>query len=231
MLILLAALAALAAEPSATPAAAPVAAPAAPASPATAAVVRAIEAKYHGVESLRARVVQVTHSEIYGDERQTGTMLVSRPDRLRWNFDDSGKLYVSDGQALWIYTPADKQALKFPSPAVQGASADLLLQSLDKLSERFVVSVVQTSELAGHVLSLAPKSGPLASGSSAGEGLFKELRLTVDPKLVVTNLRVVDPLGTTTDLQFTDVVLGGAVPDTEFQFTPPPGVDVVDAGS
>lgn len=199
-------------------AAEPVPAPAAPVAPATADVVRAIEAKYRDVESLRARFVQVVHSDVYGDERQTGTLLVSRPDRLRWTFEGSGKLYVSDGTALWIYTPADEQALKLPSPKSQGASADLLLQSLDKLSERFVVTVVQTSAAAGHVLSLAPK---------VDDGLFKELRLTVDANLVVTHLRVVDPMGTTTDLQLSDVVLGGPVPDSEFQFTPPPGVDVV----
>jgi chaperone LolA len=211
MLFLLAALAAQAAKP--TPSTS-----AAPAAPATADVVRAVETKYRDVDSLRARFVQVVHSDIYGDERQTGTMVLSRPDRLRWSFDESHKLFVSDGTALWIYTPADKQAMKMPSPKSQGASADLLL-SLDKLTERFVVSVVQTSELAGHVLSLAPKGS---------DELFKELRLTLDPKLVVTNLRVVDPMGTVTDLQFSDVVLSGEpVPDSEFKFTPPPGVDVV----
>lgn len=197
----------------------------------TQALVQRVEARYVDVDALRAKFVQTTRSELYGDETQTGTIVVARPDRLRWTFDGSGKVFVSDGKVLWAYSPADKQVVKYPNPGAHGASADVLLQSLDKLSLRFVVSVV-SSGADGHVLALAPK--PLVPGSQPGMDrgeLFKELQLGLDAALVVRSIRLTDPFGTVTELELSAVELDVDLATDTFAFQVPPGVEVLDAGS
>src|SRR6202011_4143087 len=40
-----------------------------------------------------------------------GTLMLRKPGRMRWDYSQpKGKLFVSDGKNLWLYTPADNRA-------------------------------------------------------------------------------------------------------------------------
>jgi outer membrane lipoprotein carrier protein len=66
----------------------------------------------------RAKTLQVLFTEQYtppGSIRRTesGTLQLRKPGRMRWDYSQpKGKLFVSDGKFLWIYTPSDNRAEK-----------------------------------------------------------------------------------------------------------------------
>ena len=44
---------------------------------------------------------------------ESGTLLLRKPGKMRWDYDQpKGKLFVSDGKFLWLYTPEDNRAEK-----------------------------------------------------------------------------------------------------------------------
>jgi outer membrane lipoprotein-sorting protein len=182
----------------------------------------AIQAKYGPVSVLRGSITQTTGSPVYGTQVQKGTVVLQRPGKMRWEFEDKRE-YVSDGSTMWIYTPADKQVIRIKDFGAQAATADAVLQSMHKLRELFDVTVISSDPKIGHELLLAPKAGQDAQ--------FKTLGLKLDPKLVFDEVRITDPFDTVTVMDFTSVELGGAVAPGVFTFQIPEGVQVIDAGS
>lgn len=72
-----------------------------------------VEARYN-----RARTLQVLFQEQYtppGRPRRTeaGTLQLRKPGRMRRDYSQpKGKLFISDGKALWLYTPSDNRAAR-----------------------------------------------------------------------------------------------------------------------
>lgn len=68
----------------------------------------------------KAKTLQVLFNETYTPKgrpprSESGTLLLRKPGRMRWEYSDpKGKLFVSDGKSLWLYTPADNRAEQMP---------------------------------------------------------------------------------------------------------------------
>ncbi|MEQ1505357.1 MAG: outer membrane lipoprotein carrier protein LolA [Myxococcota bacterium] len=214
-----------AAEPSvgsAKPAPALAAASTGSTAPASSDLLDRIQAKYATVSVLRGTFVQKSGSALYGEDEQSGTVVLERPGKMRWEFAD-GRRYVSDGSTMWIYTPADKQVIRIKGFDAQAATADAVLQSLHQLKTLFDVTIVSTDPKAGHELSLLPKT--------ADDAQFKKLVLKLDAALLIDVVQIVDLFDTVTTIDFRSVELGGAVAPDVFTFQVPDGVQVIDAGS
>jgi outer membrane lipoprotein carrier protein len=76
-------------------------------------VLKDVEARYN-----HAKTLQVLFTEQYtpkgGTQRtESGTLLLRKPGRMRWEYlQPKGKLVVTDGAFLYIYTPAENRAQK-----------------------------------------------------------------------------------------------------------------------
>lgn len=203
-------------------------APAAPPAPAPAAVdvataelVARIRKTYAGVETLSASFVQVTESALYGREEQSGELVMQRPNRMRWDFAGSGKQYVLDGSTMWIHQPEQKQVLRFRNVQEQSMIANNLIMSLHRIDDDFDAKVLPAES--GHRLQLLPKDPDLRA-------TVKEIVLSLDDRLAMSGLRLVDPLDNVTDLTFRGTKLGPKVAEGTFTFTVPEGVEIIDAG-
>ena len=81
--------------------------------PDLASLLKAVETRYN-----HAQTLQVVFHEAYtgpGQPRRTesGTLLLRKPGRMRWDYTSpQGKLFVSDGKYLWLYTPSNNQVEK-----------------------------------------------------------------------------------------------------------------------
>ncbi len=179
-------------------------------------IVAAMSAKYKGVTSIKATVVQTQRNELFGDESVTGELLVKRPAKVRWAFG-ADKLFVTDGTKLWIYTAQDKQVIEYDDVASNRASAEQMLTSLDKIDEKFNVTVV-TSDATGHVIDLAPR------GSDVN---FKKVRLTLGADLMLKTVVITDSFDNVTEMAFSAVQLNVAADDAQFTFSVPTGVSVI----
>lgn len=182
-------------------------------------LIEQIEGKYAKVDSLKADFTQTSKSELFGDEVTKGELLVARPAKMRWTYGTE-KLFVTNGEKMWIYTEEDRQVIEYDDVSSARSSADALFTSLDKLHEVFDVKVLSSTE-AGHRVELRPHE----------EAQFKVVQLMLDAELLVKKVVITDTFDAVTELDFDNVKLNLTVADAEFVFTVPDGVDVVKANT
>jgi outer membrane lipoprotein carrier protein len=97
-------------------------------------LLKTLESRYN-----RAKTLQVLFREEYtppGKPRRTesGTLLLRKPGKMRWDYSQpKGKLFLSDGKYLWLYTPADNEAhkMKFQESEDMRAPLAFLLGKLN----------------------------------------------------------------------------------------------------
>ena len=76
-------------------------------------LLKGVEARYN-----KTKTLQVLFHEDYtppGRPKRTenGTLVLRKPGRMRWDYEQpKGKLVISDGKFLWIYTPDENRAEK-----------------------------------------------------------------------------------------------------------------------
>lgn len=189
-----------------------------------------VEATYRNVTTIRADFVQVTRSATMGEQRQRGKVAFKRPKMMRWDSTGTGGgLFVTNGQNMWLYLPADKQVLVYndlSTAAGANASALDLLTSFDQLHALFDVSMLTREQLGPRKnsvgVSLRPKK----------EGQFKEIRLVLSKrKYELESITTVDAFGVETEISFSQVRMNTDIPDSEFAFQAPSGVQVINADS
>ncbi len=194
---------------------------AAAATPEATAVVAALKSTYKSTSSVRAEFTQVVRNTAMGTEdRQKGRISFEQPKKIRVEMGaPTTAVFISDGHTFWSYSVKDKQA--FEAPELGGGSVGLSLEDLSRIDELFDVAVLPEKPGAvTHTLRLSPKQA----------GAFKALELTVTKqKYVLQSLLLVDQMDNETSLSFTAVRLGEDIPDKEFAFVAPPGVQVIKA--
>lgn len=78
-------------------------------------VLRGVESRYN-----RAKTLRVTFSETFsgqGRPRQSesGQLVLRKPGRMRWDYTEpAGKLFLSDGKQVYLYSPDLKRVEKMP---------------------------------------------------------------------------------------------------------------------
>jgi outer membrane lipoprotein carrier protein len=76
-------------------------------------LLKSVETRYN-----RAKTLQVQFHEDYTPSgrpkrSESGTLTLRKPGRMRWDYEQpKGKLFISDGKFLWLYTPDEKRAEK-----------------------------------------------------------------------------------------------------------------------
>lgn len=145
----------------------------------------------------------------------TGSMSMVRPSKFRWDTKTPApQLIVANGDTLWVYDKDLAQATRQSSAAQMGESPALLLSGDPvQIAKNFEIS--QPSAKNYYVLT--PKAG----------ANFKRLEISFNggrPVMMVLN----DNLGQTTSIRFSNVVLNPKVPESQFAFVPPKGVDIIE---
>lgn len=97
-------------------------------------ILKGVENRYN-----HAKTLEVGFSETYIIGRRTsptesGQLFLRKPGRMRWDYrQPSGKLFVSDGKNVYLYSPDTKRAEKMPLKETEDMRAPLafLLGRLD----------------------------------------------------------------------------------------------------
>jgi outer membrane lipoprotein carrier protein len=224
---------ALALAPVAARAAGP-AAPADKAAPAPAAprlplkeVVEHVQKRYDTAKDFRARFNQTLTNAAFGRKTSSaGEVLLKKPGRMRWNYTQpEPKMYLADGNTLWLYEPEDKQAFKQDLKSSQLPAALAFLAGQGKLAAEFDIVAADPKSPYGtpkdYVLSLSPKT-PQAQ--------VKTILFVVDPKTFdVRESVITDQQGNVNDLLFSEIKTNTSISDTTFRWAPPAGVRLIDA--
>lgn len=182
-------------------------------------LLKTVERRYN-----RAQTLEVLFNESYkgpGQPRRTeaGKLLLRKPGRMRWDYTSpQGKLFVSDGKNLWLYTPANNRIEKMKLKESEDMRAPLafLLGKLD-FSKDFR-NIQGAPEGNDTRITAAPASPNLPYTTVdfvvTAEGRIRHLKVTGYDKSLL-------------EFEFDQEKLNPGLSSKLFEFKPPPGVPVV----
>jgi outer membrane lipoprotein carrier protein len=186
--------------------------------PSAKALAAKVDAHYNHLHSLTAHFTE-RYRGMGIDRTETGTLTLSKPGRMRWAYDaPSGKIFVLDGKNAVSYTPGDSQALRTPAKQLDDLRSPL----------RFLLGHTEIAkELDGLTLTLVSGGYTLSGVPKGMAQTVQSIGLTVDAAGQILGMRIVQTDGAETSFVFTAIRENVATPDSEFEFTPPPGVTII----
>jgi outer membrane lipoprotein carrier protein len=188
------------------------------------ALVSEVQKRYETTTDIEANFIQEYIGKVMKrSQRGEGKVFFKKRGMMRWDYVVPNQKLISNGHTLWYYQPEENQVfvsdvskvLKEKTPlAFLAGEGDL---NRDFSLVQFNEAVAQKEE--NYVLELAPKEPQ--------PGLAK-LVLTVDKKsYYVLQVDVFDEMGNVTRTRFIDIKTNITLPASMFQFTVPPGTEVL----
>jgi len=180
-----------------------------------------VEAFLDSTATLQGEFSQVLideHGQVLAES--AGTMSIKRPGRFRWHYTTPDELLVlGDGEKIWSYdVELENATVALQADALPGNPAALLAGNSEAASAFDVLKSWKTDET--DWVEMIPQEE---------QRDFRSVRLGfVDQALVAMELH--DQLGQTTRIVFSRISQNKPVDDELFVFTPPAGVDVIQAG-
>ena len=194
--------------------------------PPAADVAAALQKKYDSIRDFTADFVQETQGGLLRKKQvERGVVQVKKPGKMRWDYrSPEPKVFVSDGQRIYLYVPADNQVTVSPVPADdQATTAVLFLVGKGNLTRDFTVSYADAAPPDTYALTLQPK---------VQETDYDSLQIVVDRKtLQIRSLTAADREGGRSSFQFTNFKENAGLADKTFAFKIPRGADVTTNGS
>ncbi len=187
--------------------------------------VRQFELSYRNVRTLQA---DFTQTYVMGGRVRTesGTVYFERGGRMRWDYQrPNQRLFISDGKHLLLYVPEEKQATRSSVKSSEDFRIPfrLLLSRLDlrKVFSRF--------EFADNVLKHSPSVRVIrAYPKKKFEQDYREVLLALSPDFDIRRLQIVYADNSRMEFKFDEIRRNIPLHQSLFQFTPPPGVEVID---
>ncbi len=189
-------------------------------------VARALQKKYETIRDFSADFQQVYQGGVLRKTvTERGTVLIKKPGMMRWTYTaPDRKLFVSDGHETYLYVPAERQVTVTPVPSDTETSTPILfLAGKGNLTRDFTASFADMPEIprAAYALKLVPRQP---------ERDYDSLVLVVDRETLRLEMLVTaDSQGGRSTIAFTNLKENVDIPDKEFVFKIPRGVEVIHA--
>jgi len=189
-----------------------------------AALINGVEGKLERMEDLSADFVHIYQDPLNRTYREEGHLYLRQPRMMRWEYRTPEEyLYISDGETVYLYVPADEQVNR---EKVDESFDDriplMFLLGRSKLRNEFSrieLLSLPAKAVGAKVLRLYPRR----------ESYIEELLLEVDPvNFDIRRLRITHRDGARTDFFFDGIESNIGLESTFFNFTVPPGVELVD---
>jgi outer membrane lipoprotein carrier protein len=193
-----------------------------------AALARVVQERYDRVRDFSA---DFTHTYEGGVLKkrvvERGTVQIKKPGRMRWRYTSpEEKLFVSDGQQIYSYVPADRQVIVSRMPREdQATTAALFLAGKGDLTRDFTAG-----------LAAAPAGAPKASVALEltprhEQRDYNTLTLVTDAGThVIRMLVATDRQGGKSVFAFDNIKENTGLADNVFSFSIPRGTDVIRTG-
>jgi outer membrane lipoprotein carrier protein len=187
-----------------------------------------LDALLYGIEHRynRAQTLSVNFQEEYsiaGRSRgpESGELLLRKPGKMRWQYaNPPGKLFVSDGKEVYLYTARDNRVEKSKLKASEDMRAPLafLLGKLDLKKQFSGFQVRPGSE------------GTVLIAKAANERLpYEQVEMLVRSDFSIQRLTVEGRDQSRLKFSFENEVLNPRVNDDSFRFFVPMGAEIVEA--
>ena len=190
------------------------------------AVARALQQRYQGVRDFSADFVHTYRGGVLRTQTtERGTVLIKKPGLMRWVYTSpEKKQFVSDGEKIYSYIPADRQVMVANVPPDdQATTPALFLAGRGDISRDFTATYAASAVQGASALRLTPRRV---------EAEYEYLTVTVDPgTLQIRALTTRDRQGGDSTLTFSNLKENQGISDKEFAFRIPRGVDVITDGT
>jgi len=185
---------------------------------------RAVDDHYNHLRSLQADFTEIYRGD--GAERvESGTLSLKKPRKMRWEYrSPKEKLFISDGEVVWFYLPAERQLRKTSVRKLNDVRSPLaFLLGKTKLENELqgLSKVVDQSPLGADNILLRgiPQAMP---------GQVSEVQLEITPSDQIVRIVLMEPDGGTTEFRFANWKENQRLSGNLFTFDPPPGVESVE---
>jgi outer membrane lipoprotein carrier protein len=182
----------------------------------TATLLKRIEERYNHAKTLQVHFTEGYLAQGQARKPESGTLTLRKPGRMRWDYaQPAGKLFVSDGRNVWLYTPSMKKVEKVPLTESEDMRAPLafLLGKLDFLRE-FRNFSVRPVPGGGWNISAAAQSDRLP---------YDKIDMTVASDFSITNLSITGADKSILTFGFTGERVNPPVDNSQFRFVMPEG--------
>lgn len=181
-----------------------------------------IEDRYNHIQTLQLRFAETY--KIQGRSRvEKGELSLRKPGKMRWQYTaPPGKLFVSDGKFIYSYTPQENRAEKMKMKEADDLRAPLAFL-LGKLhfADDFREFRAHTEE-GGIYITAIPKSDKLP---------YSEISFLAAPDSSIRRLEIKGQDNSLLTFVFSDEKKDPPLPDSLFQFQPPPGAEYIDSSN
>jgi outer membrane lipoprotein carrier protein len=184
-------------------------------------LIQQVQDRYNNARTLSVQFTENYSLLGHGRPPETGTLTLRKQGKMRWDYTrPAGKLFISDGKTVYLYTAADNRVEKVPLKDTEDMRAPLafLLGKLEMKKEfrDFTVSEGQ----GGSWLRALAKTDRVP---------YKAVEMLITPGGSVRQLKIAGRDESLLTYTFEDEKLNPPVAESAFHFTIPPGAQVVDA--
>lgn len=177
---------------------------------------RLIEQHYNSTPTLALEFTQ--SYDMNGRRRvESGKLTLRKPGRMRWEYDN-GNIFVTDGKTVWFYQPSANRAEYSKVKESEDLRAPLafLLGRLD-----FKKLFREVREEGGEVVAI-PKSD---------KAPYREVRFVASSNGTIDHVKVTGQDASVMEFEFKNEQPNVPIDDAQFRFTPPAGVEIVEASA
>jgi outer membrane lipoprotein carrier protein len=183
-------------------------------------MLKSIETRYNTVRTLEMDFTQTYIAPNKARRTETGKLFLRKPGRMRWEYyKPDGKLFVSNGEDYWYYSPMARRAekMKLKEASDMQAPMAFLIGKLD--FQRDFARYVVKQEGALVRITAEPKN--------LNKAPYREVSFLAGADARIEQLTVRGQDASVMEFQFRNETRNPAQNDALYQFTPPEGVEVV----
>jgi outer membrane lipoprotein carrier protein len=184
-------------------------------------LLKGVEQRYNRAKTLQVHFVESYTVQGRARKSESGELTLRKPGRMRWDYTTpSGKLFVSDGKDVYLYTPEAHRVEKTKLKASEDMHAPLafLLGKLDFAKDFRDFEI--KPEGANYLIAAKAKSEKLP---------YEKIQMLVTPEYAIQRLTIDGQDLSLLTFQLDGEKLNPPVDDALFKFQMPAGATLVDA--
>lgn len=183
-------------------------------------LLKSVENRYNHAQSLRLNFSETYQAPRRPDRVESGTLALRKPGRMRWDYaSPAGKVFVSDGKNLFLYTPDNNRVEHSTMKDTEDMRAPLafLLGKLEFYRE--FRKFEARPDPGGTWIVAEPNSGNLP---------YSRVEFLVSPDARIQRLKVFGQDNSVLSYVFDQEKLNVPLDSKLFAFVPPRGAEIVE---
>lgn len=182
-------------------------------------LLQGVEARYNRAKTLKVVFHESYTASGYPRQGESGDLTLRKPGRMRWDYTTpSGKLFLSDGKDVYLYTPDSHRVerMKFNESDDMRAPLAFLLGKLDF-----------RKEFRDFLVSPQAPYWKIAAKAKSDKMPYEQIEMLIAADYSIQRLVITGQDKSVLTFQFNGEQLNPAVSDAIFKFQLPPGATVV----